>query len=31
MGASVSLFMAPVLAVAAAFILRGIAKRGSDV
>jgi multiple sugar transport system permease protein len=31
MGASVSLFMAPVLALAAAFILRGIAKRGSEV
>jgi multiple sugar transport system permease protein len=31
MGASVSLFMAPVLAVAAIFILRGIAKRGSEV
>jgi multiple sugar transport system permease protein len=30
-GASVSLFMVPVLAVAAIFILRGIAKRGSEV
>ena len=30
MGASVSLFMVPVLAVAAAFILRGIAKRGNE-
>ena len=30
MGASMSLFMVPVLAVAAAFILRGIAKRGSE-
>jgi multiple sugar transport system permease protein len=31
LGASVSLFMLPMLAVAATFILRGIAKRGSDV
>jgi multiple sugar transport system permease protein len=31
MGAAVSLFMMPVLAVAATFILRGIAKRGSEV
>ena len=31
MGAAVSLFMVPVLAVAATFILRGIAKRGSEV
>jgi multiple sugar transport system permease protein len=31
MGASVSLFMVPVLAVAATYILRGIAKRGSEV
>ena len=30
MGASVSLFMVPILAVAAIFILRGIAKRGSE-
>jgi multiple sugar transport system permease protein len=30
MGASVSLFMMPILAVAAAFILRGIAKRGNE-
>jgi multiple sugar transport system permease protein len=30
-GASVSLFMVPVLAVAAAYILRGIVKRGSEV
>ncbi len=30
MGASVSLFMVPILAVAAAFILRGIAKRGNE-
>ena len=30
MGASVSLFMVPILAVAATFILRGIAKRGSE-
>jgi multiple sugar transport system permease protein len=31
LGASVSLFMVPVLAAAATDILRGIAKRGSDV
>jgi multiple sugar transport system permease protein len=31
LGASVSLFMVPILAVAATFILRGIAKRGSEV
>ena len=31
MGAAVSLFMVPVLAVAAIFILRGIVKRGSEV
>ena len=31
MGASVSLFMVPVLAAAAIYILRGIAKRGSEV
>jgi multiple sugar transport system permease protein len=31
LGASVSLFMLPILAVAAAFILRSIAKRGSEV
>jgi multiple sugar transport system permease protein len=30
MGAAVSLFMVPILAVAATLILRGIAKRGSD-
>jgi multiple sugar transport system permease protein len=30
MGAAVSLFMVPILATAAALILRGIAKRGSD-
>jgi multiple sugar transport system permease protein len=30
MGAAVALFMVPILAVAATFILRGIAKRGSD-
>jgi multiple sugar transport system permease protein len=30
MGASVSLFMVPILAVAAAFILRGITKRGNE-
>ena len=30
-GAAVSLFMAPILAVAAAFILRNISKRGSEV
>jgi multiple sugar transport system permease protein len=30
MGASVSLFMVPVLAAAAIYLLRGIAKRGSD-
>jgi len=30
MGASMSLFMVPILAVAAAFILRGIARRGSE-
>jgi multiple sugar transport system permease protein len=31
MGASVSLFMVPVLAAAAIYILRGVAKRGSEV
>ena len=31
LGASISLFMVPVLAAAAIYILRGIAKRGSDV
>jgi multiple sugar transport system permease protein len=31
LGASVSLFMVPILAVAAAFILRDITKRGSEV
>jgi multiple sugar transport system permease protein len=31
MGAAVSLFMVPVLAAAAIYILRGIAKRGSEV
>ena len=31
LGATVSLFMVPILAVAAAFILRGINKRGSEV
>jgi multiple sugar transport system permease protein len=31
LGASVSLFMVPVLAVATTYILRGIAKRGSEV
>jgi multiple sugar transport system permease protein len=31
LGAAVSLFMVPVLAVAATYILRGIAKRGSEV
>jgi len=30
LGASMSLFMVPILAVAAAFILRGIARRGSE-
>ena len=30
MGASMSLFMVPILAVAAVFILRGIARRGSE-
>jgi hypothetical protein len=30
-GAAVSLFMAPILAVAAAFILRNISRRGSEV
>ncbi len=30
MGASVALFMVPILAVAATFILRGIAKRGNE-
>jgi multiple sugar transport system permease protein len=30
MGSAVSLFMVPILAVAATLILRGIAKRGSD-
>ena len=30
-GAAVSLFMAPILAIAAAFILRNISKRGSEV
>jgi multiple sugar transport system permease protein len=30
LGASVSLFMLPILAVAAAFILRGVIKRGSE-
>jgi multiple sugar transport system permease protein len=31
LGASVSLFMLPILAVAATFILRGVIKRGSEV
>ena len=31
LGAAVSLFMVPVLAVAAIYVLRGIAKRGSEV
>ena len=31
LGASVSLFMLPFLAVAAAFVLRGVIKRGSEV
>jgi multiple sugar transport system permease protein len=31
LGASVSLFMVPILAMAAIFVLRGIAKRGSEV
>ncbi len=31
LGASVSLFMVPILAVAAIFILRGVIKRGSEV
>jgi multiple sugar transport system permease protein len=31
MGASVSLFMVPVLAAAAIYVLRGVAKRGSEV
>ena len=31
LGTAVSLFMVPVLAAAATFILRGIAKRGSEV
>ena len=31
LGASVSLFMVPILAVAAIFILRDITKRGSEV
>jgi multiple sugar transport system permease protein len=30
-GAAVSLFMAPILAIAAAFILRDISRRGSEV
>ena len=30
LGASVSLFMLPFLAVAAAFVLRGVIKRGSE-
>ena len=30
MGASISLFMVPVLAAAAIMVLRGVAKRGSD-
>jgi multiple sugar transport system permease protein len=30
LGAAVALFMVPILAVAATFILRGIAKRGSE-
>ncbi len=31
LGASVSLFMVPILAIAAVFILRDITKRGSEV
>ena len=31
MGSAVALFMVPVLAVAATYILRGIVKRGSEV
>jgi multiple sugar transport system permease protein len=31
LGAAVSLFMVPILAVAAAFILRDVSKRGSEV
>jgi multiple sugar transport system permease protein len=31
MGAAVALFMVPVLAAAAIYILRGIVKRGSEV
>ena len=31
LGASVSLFMVPILAVAAIFVLRGVMKRGSEV
>jgi multiple sugar transport system permease protein len=31
LGASISLFMLPILAVAATFILRGVIKRGSEV
>lgn len=31
LGASVSLFMVPILGVAAIFILRGVIKRGSEV
>lgn len=31
MGACVSLFMLPILAVAAIFVLRGVVKRGSEV
>jgi multiple sugar transport system permease protein len=31
LGAAIALFMVPILAVAATLILRGIAKRGSEV
>ena len=31
LGASVSLFMFPILGVAAIFILRGVAKRGREI
>jgi multiple sugar transport system permease protein len=31
MGAAIALFMVPILAVAATFILRGVGKRGSEV
>jgi multiple sugar transport system permease protein len=31
LGASVSLFMLPILAIAAVFILRGVRKRGREI